>query len=160
MFPNFIFHGRGSNPPSFSNLVTKYYFRISERPSVPKLYDFHPTYSRIFLNNESKNIDLLIFHWPQDVNWTYLKRSEDVLNIFWTSYVRSVYVLCLGGSLKDWNDVGTEDVKTESRQLQKCVVCYINLQQNDTNFNILSYTALSTRWHHITENIPSWLLWS
>ena len=35
----------------------------------------------------------------QTVNWTYIKRSEDVLDIFWTSYVRSVYVLCLQGTI-------------------------------------------------------------
>ena len=33
----------------------------------------------------------------QDVNWTYIRRSEDVLVVFWTSYVRSIYVLCLLG---------------------------------------------------------------
>ena len=33
----------------------------------------------------------------QDVNWTYIRRSEDVLDVFWTSYVRSVYVLGLRG---------------------------------------------------------------
>ena len=31
----------------------------------------------------------------QDVNWTYIRRWEDVLDVFWTSYVRSIYVLCL-----------------------------------------------------------------
>ena len=25
------------------------------------------------------------------INWTYTWRSEDVLNVFWTSYVRSIY---------------------------------------------------------------------
>ena len=33
--------------------------------------------------------------WTQDVNWTYKRRSEDVLDVFWTSYARSIYVLCL-----------------------------------------------------------------
>ena len=33
----------------------------------------------------------------QHVNWTYIRRSEDVLDVFWTSYVRSVYVLCWRG---------------------------------------------------------------
>ena len=37
--------------------------------------------------------------WTQNVNWTYLRRSEDVQDVFWTSYVRSIYVLCLEG----WN---------------------------------------------------------
>ena len=34
--------------------------------------------------------------WTQDVNWTYIRRSEDVQDVFWTSYVRSIYV-CLFG---------------------------------------------------------------
>ena len=34
--------------------------------------------------------------WTQDVNWTYIRRSEDVQDVFWTSYVRSIYVLCPG----------------------------------------------------------------
>ena len=33
----------------------------------------------------------------QDVNSTYIRRSKDVLDVFWTPYVRSVYVLCLRG---------------------------------------------------------------
>ena len=35
--------------------------------------------------------------YTHDVNWTYIRRSEDVQYVFWTSYVRSVYVLCLRG---------------------------------------------------------------
>ena len=35
----------------------------------------------------------------QDVNWTYTIHSEDVLDVFWTSYVRPIYVLCLLGIL-------------------------------------------------------------
>ena len=31
----------------------------------------------------------------QDVNWRYIRLSEDVLDIFWTSYVGSIYALCL-----------------------------------------------------------------
>ena len=33
----------------------------------------------------------------QDVNWTYIRRLEDVLDVFWRSYVCSIYVLCLRG---------------------------------------------------------------
>ena len=36
--------------------------------------------------------------WTQEVNWTYIRRSEDVLDALWTFYVRSIYVLCPGGS--------------------------------------------------------------
>ena len=33
----------------------------------------------------------------QDIIWMYIKRSEDHVaqDLFWTSYVRSIYVLCL-----------------------------------------------------------------
>ena len=37
----------------------------------------------------------------QDVNLTYIRRSEDVLDVFWTSYVRSIYVLCLLGTYRN-----------------------------------------------------------
>ena len=33
----------------------------------------------------------------QDVNWTYIRHSEDVQDIFWTSYVRSIDVQYLLG---------------------------------------------------------------
>ena len=33
------------------------------------------------------------FPWTQAVNWTYVRRSKHVLHVFWTSYVRSIYVL-------------------------------------------------------------------
>ena len=36
----------------------------------------------------------------QDVNWTYIRHSEDVLDVFWTSYVRSIYGLCLLGRME------------------------------------------------------------
>ena len=41
----------------------------------------------------------------QDVNWTYIRRSEDVQDIFGTSYVRSIYVLCLRGHAVSRNHV-------------------------------------------------------
>ena len=38
--------------------------------------------------------------WTQDANWTYVRRSEDVLDVFWKSYVRSIYVLCPGRKME------------------------------------------------------------
>ena len=38
-----------------------------------------------------------ILPWTRDVKWTYIKQLEDAQDIFLTSYVRSVYVLCPGG---------------------------------------------------------------
>ena len=36
-------------------------------------------------------------NWTQGINWTNIRRSEDVQNLFWTSYVRSIHVLCPRG---------------------------------------------------------------
>ena len=45
------------------------------------------------------SIITILTPWVQDVNWAYLRRSEDVLDIFWTSDVHSIYVLCPGGMI-------------------------------------------------------------
>ena len=45
--------------------------------------------------------DSFIFSWntarsrSSPRNWTYIRRSENVLDVFWTSYVRSICALCL-----------------------------------------------------------------
>ena len=51
------------------------------------------------LKNHWNTFKICLFDqpWTQDVNWTYIRRSEDVLDFFWTSYVRLIYVLCPGG---------------------------------------------------------------
>ena len=41
--------------------------------------------------------DPLLPPWTQDVDWTYIRRSKDVLDVSWTSYVRSIYALCPAG---------------------------------------------------------------
>ena len=38
--------------------------------------------------------------WTQDANWTYIRGSEHIQDVLWTSYVRSIYVLCPGGTPK------------------------------------------------------------
>ena len=45
----------------------------------------------------SKHAITVVIMSSQDVSWTYIRRLEDVLEVFWTSYVRSIYVLCLRG---------------------------------------------------------------
>ena len=44
--------------------------------------------------------------WTQDVNQTYMLLLEGVLDVFWKSYVRSIYVLCPWGGAetcyKNW----------------------------------------------------------
>ena len=49
---------------------------------------------------ESSNFTSILFPlkapspWTQDINWTYIRRLQDILDLFWTSYVRSIYDLC------------------------------------------------------------------
>ena len=42
---------------------------------------------------------IIPFPWTQDLSWTYIRCSEDVLDVLWTSYVRSICVICSGGSM-------------------------------------------------------------
>ena len=59
----------------------------------------------IFLKNDSILLKTEVYFLStsdptpqtQDLNWTYIRCSEDVLHIFWTSYVPSIYVLFLQG---------------------------------------------------------------
>ena len=37
--------------------------------------------------------------WTKDVNQTYKRRLEDFKDVFWTSYARSIYVLCPEGKV-------------------------------------------------------------
>ena len=37
--------------------------------------------------------------WTQNVNRTSIRRSENVLDVFWTYYISSIYALCLGCNL-------------------------------------------------------------
>ena len=35
--------------------------------------------------------------WTQDLNWTYVRHSKDLMEVSWTSFVPSTYFLCPGG---------------------------------------------------------------
>lgn len=39
---------------------------------------------------------LMLCSWPQEVSWTYITNLK-VLDIFWTPYIRLIYVHCPGG---------------------------------------------------------------
>ena len=52
------------------------------------------SFSKVFLIWQWKwQSNLPTTPWAQDVNWTYMRRSEDVQDFFWASYVRSIYVV-------------------------------------------------------------------
>ena len=48
------------------------------------------------LDDSENNIPAATNPQTQDVNWKYIRRSEDVQDFFWTSYVRSIYVCVYG----------------------------------------------------------------
>ena len=61
-----------------------------------------------------------------DVNWTYIRRSEDFQYVFRTSYIRSVYLLCLRCSLAKWLSV-----RLRTKEL------LVRIQLQSLNFQIL-----------------------
>ena len=62
--------------------------------TIPILLPFSSSSGTVI---ETKSTQIFFTQYTQDVNWTYIRRSEDVLDVFWTPYVRSVCVLCLLG---------------------------------------------------------------
>ena len=60
----------------------------------------------LFLKKKKKKNENLFFAFEmrqptpgtKDLDWTYIRCSDDVLNVFRTFYVCSIYVLCLGRS--------------------------------------------------------------
>ena len=73
-----------------------------------------------------------------------IRYSEDVSDVFWTSYVRSIYVLCLLGYL----------VHTEFSITNKIIFLF---QINDTFFfrNILTPLISDNQWP-MGQNIQEW----
>ena len=47
-----------------------------------------------------ENVLLFTTPWTQDVNLTHIRRSEIVQDVFWTPYVRLIYVA--GGGIIIW----------------------------------------------------------
>ena len=45
-------------------------------------------------NSENMTTNLLDYpSWKQDINWKYIRHSEAAQDVFWESYVPSIYVL-------------------------------------------------------------------
>ena len=108
--------------------------------------------------------------WTQRVNSTYIRRSVEVLNVFWTSYVRSIYVLYprgrkwrkllssilseLLGLISNWN-IKLEFIFSWKRNLLiKSFFCCkswalkgIFLLKSSENFCNISRKKSKTKWH-------------
>ena len=62
--------------------------------------------------------------WTQDVNSMYIRRSEDVQDVWWTSYVRSIYVLSRKDNISN-------NVDCRSSYSNECMHCkYVSIYQH------------------------------
>ena len=80
-------------------------------------------------------ISLILSPWTLYVNWTHLRRSKDFLHVSWTSYVRSTYVLCLGGDKSNLDSFAcwpSHNMKERNSHLFKTFI-EINL------YNVIQY---------------------
>ena len=54
-----------------------------------------------FFEKEANWVGVWHYLWAQGVNWTYIRRSENILGVFWTSvlsYLHSIHIFCPGGN--------------------------------------------------------------
>ena len=63
--------------------------------------------------------------WTQEVNWRSIRRSEDALNVFWTSYVRSIYFLCPGGIFEKECSKPGQRFKDANKMLHNTIAYFI-----------------------------------
>ena len=62
--------------------------------------------------------------WTQDVNSMYIRRSEDVQDVWWTFYVRSIYVLSRKDNISN-------NVDYKSSYSNECMHCkYVSIYQH------------------------------
>ena len=105
--------------------------------------------------------------WTQDVNWTYKRRSKDVQDVFWTSYVLSVYTLCRGG----YSPIAEQclirvDIKIQKRSQHvnpSCPFYQLNAYfKSIVHWSIIIISALKKfskqflRISHLTPVYPEW----
>ena len=58
------------------------------------MHDSYPKDCRRVVLDSASSVTRL----TQDINWVYVRRSEEIQDVLWRSHVRSVYVLCPRGS--------------------------------------------------------------
>ena len=89
------------------NLITKK--QVTRIPSSLEICQAKQTYSA---------------PWTQDVNSMYIRRSEDVQDVWWTSYVRSIYVLSSKDNISN-------NVDYKSSYSNECTHCkYVSIYQH------------------------------
>ena len=111
---------------------------------VVETAESHLGYFSNDFTGDMMNIDLSVTPWTQDVIWTNIRHSEDVLDVFWTSYLRSICFLCLRGKiLKEKHDsymTGFSELATRTRAQSSNftpVSVFITYAENSISFWLL-----------------------
>ena len=72
--------------------------------------------------------------WTQDINWTYLKSSGEVQNVFWTPYGPSIYI-CVQGFPKQQTKACSKSTITTLYGMKKYMTLLeFNITTDVTNF--------------------------
>ena len=74
-----------------------------------------------------------------NVHKTFRRRPEDVLDVFWTSYVRSIYVLCLLGLVNLAPSSRLITNKQEPWFMNKWIIKWVNLLRIQLNCWFILY---------------------
>ena len=119
---------------------------------------------------ESVSITEQNWFYPVDTrrNWTYIRRSEDIQDVFWTSYVRSIHVLRLLGPSKHINVESTLKQRWSSTlinavsmlifvwQWQLCRRTFIDIVSTLTKqrwSNVYRITLIQRRWTTVVSTL-------
>ena len=84
-----------------------------------------------------------------NVHKTFRRRPEDVLDVFWTSYVRSIYVLCLLGLVNLAPSSRLITNKQESWFMNKWIIKWVNLLRIQLNCWFILY--------QVEDRHPTWV---
>ena len=57
---------------------------------------------KLFLDQKLQQCQKSLYPKGTNINWTYITYSEDSPDVFWKSYVRSIYVMYSEGNMNIW----------------------------------------------------------
>ena len=130
--------------------LVKFQQKISIRKSFfLKFCVFVFVYSRKFQSRKFSTLKILsVFTLKtRDINWRYTIRSEDVLAVCLTSYVRSIYVLCPGGS--NFSVFKEQCFSINFKIFVSIIICILSLcrrpLQKFREFHVKGFLELSER---------------
>ena len=82
--------------------------------------------------------------WTQDINWTYLKSSGEVQNVFWTPYGPSIYI-CVQGFPKQQTKACSKSTTTTLYGMKK----YMTLLEFNITTDVSNFAKKYCMYHSI-----------